>query len=104
DFSVYEFDAEQDAGPDDEERGRPPIQMRTSQARSSSSVSFALAFDRMFAIPKRIALAGAVSVVVVVSFTVFWLFSLRPAYVATGTLSPADVREIVQIASRQRWQ
>jgi hypothetical protein len=57
----------------------------------------------VFTNPKRIALAGAVSVVVV-SFTVFWLFSLRSTYVVTGTLSPADVGEIVQIASRQRWQ
>ena len=35
--------AEQDAGPNDEERGQPRVPMRTSLARSSSSVSFAFA-------------------------------------------------------------
>ena len=33
--------AEEDAGPNDEERGRPQVPVRASEARSSSSVSFA---------------------------------------------------------------
>jgi len=37
----HDKDAEQDAGPNDEERGQPPVPKRESSARSSSSVSFA---------------------------------------------------------------
>ena len=33
------YDAEQDAGPNDEERDQPHVPMRSSLARSSSSVS-----------------------------------------------------------------
>jgi hypothetical protein len=52
---------EQDAGPNDEERGQPHVPKRTSLARSSSSVSFALASNmkKTFAMIAAIGFASA---------------------------------------------
>ena len=36
-----DYEAEPDAGPNDEERGQPHVPNRTAPARTSSSVSFA---------------------------------------------------------------
>src|SRR6185503_3377892 len=38
----HDYTAQQDAGPNDEERGQPSVPIAASVARSSSSVSFAL--------------------------------------------------------------
>ncbi len=44
---MFENVAEHDAGPNDEERDRPQVPMRTSRARSSSSVSSAFDGERI---------------------------------------------------------